>query len=221
MASNRLGASDASAAGRKAAASRHSPLATRHSLTWVAVGLICLTCLASCRPTSRDADADDLALPVGDFTLTERGGRDFHASDLAGKVWVASFIFTQCGGPCPQVTGTMARLQSDFASEPDFRLVTFTVDPEHDTPEVLKQYAATYGAKTDRWFFVTGKEADVYKVLGERFHIGAEKNTGRTRTWLGNAVTHDTHLAVVDRKGRIRDYFTGKRDADDEHADED
>ncbi len=114
----------------------------------------------------------------------------------------------------------MARLQKDFASEQDFRLVTFTVDPEHDTPEVLMKYATTYGAKPDRWLFLTGKEADVYKLLGERFHVGAQKNTGPDAT-PGAAVTHDTHLAVVDRRGRIRDYFSGKRDAEDEHADED
>ena len=103
---------------------------------WVVVALICLSCLPSCRSPADDA-SEDVAFPVGDFTLTERDGREVHASDLAGKVWIASFIFTRCTGPCPRVTATMMRLEEEFADEADVRLVTFTVDPEYDTPEVL------------------------------------------------------------------------------------
>ncbi|HVS36933.1 MAG TPA: SCO family protein [Gemmataceae bacterium] len=184
--------------------------------------LLCLIGLSSCgpAPSNREGDGDDVALSLPDFTLTERSGRTVHLSDLTGKVWVASFIFTTCTGPCPAVTGTMAQLQSEFAKEPDFQLVTFTVDPKDDTPAVLTDYAKKYGAKPDRWLFLTGKEADVYKLLGDGFHVGAQKNTSADAT-PGTAVTHDTHLAVVDRRGRIRGYFSGKADPESENPDQD
>src|SRR5262245_7947558 len=96
--------------------------------------------------------------PVDDFSLTERGGRTVTNADLAGKVWVASFVFTRCTGGCPQVTGTVARLQDAFRDEPGVRLVTFTVDPERDDPDELKKYADLYGADPERWLFLTGQE---------------------------------------------------------------
>jgi cytochrome oxidase Cu insertion factor (SCO1/SenC/PrrC family)/uncharacterized membrane protein YozB (DUF420 family) len=180
-----------------------------------AAGLLCLTCLTSCQRAPSGGGVEDVVFPLPDFTLTERSGREVRKSDLAGKVWVASFIFTRCTGPCPHVTATMARLQDDFAGDPDVRLVTFTVDPEHDTPEVLRKYADGHGADPERWLFLTGPEADVYGLLGKKgFMVGAEKNTDADAT-PGTAVTHDTHLAVVDQRGRIRGYFSGKAEQSD------
>ena len=98
------------------------------------------------------------------------------AADLRGKVWIASFIFTRCSGPCPQVTAAMADLQKDFASQPD-ALVTFTVDPEYDTPKILSQYADRFHADADRWLFLTGKQAYIYKLLRDGFKVGADRNT--------------------------------------------
>jgi protein SCO1/2/putative membrane protein len=166
--------------------------------------LIALVCLASC--TSR-ARPDDLG-PVGAFELTERGGRTVRDTDLRGKVWVASFVFTRCSSGCPQVTATMQRLQKDFARYTDVRLVTFTVDPEHDNPDELRRYAAAYDADPERWLFLTGPEKDVYRLLREGFYITAEQNRGADRT-PGNEVKHDTKLVLVDRDGHIREYFDG------------
>ncbi len=182
----------------------------------LAAGLICLACLP-CRAPA----AADLAYPVGDFALTDQDGHEVHASDLLGKVWVASFIFTRCAGPCPHVSATMEQLQHDFAGEPDVRLVTFTVDPEYDTPEVLKRYAERFHADPGRWLFLTGKPAEVDRVLRRGISTsGAEKNTAADAT-PGTAVTHDTHLAVVDRQGRVRDYFSGLPDDDSDDAAQD
>ncbi len=142
--------------------------------------------------------------PIGDFTLTERSGRPVTNADLAGKVWVASFVFTRCTGPCPQVTGTVARLQKDLGNEPDVRLVTFTVDPERDDPDELKKYADHFGADPERWLFLTGPEKEVDRLLTENFHVGV----GREK---GAEVTHSTKLALVDRHGRIRGYFDGRQ----------
>jgi protein SCO1 len=189
-----------------------TPPAARFICVW-ATAFLCLTCFTSlAHGAAPAASREDVLYPVEDFSLTERSGREVHASDLQGKVWVASFIFTRCKGPCKQVTATMARLQGDFAAEPDVRLVTFTVDPEYDDPNTLRQYADQTGADPDRWLFLTGKEADVYRLLREDFKIGASKNPDPKAT-PGEAVDHDTHLAVVDRHGRVRGYFAGLPDS--------
>ncbi len=174
--------------------------------------------LTSCQPPPSAETRENIDFPLGDFTLTERSGREFTAADLRGKVWIASFIFTRCSGPCPQVTAAMADWQREFAGQPDVRLVTFTVDPEYDTPKILSQYADRFHADADRWLFLTGKESDVYQLLREGFKVGASKNADAAP---GEAVSHDTHLAVVDRRGRVRGYFSAFPDPDSDDPEKD
>jgi cytochrome oxidase Cu insertion factor (SCO1/SenC/PrrC family) len=157
----------------------------------------------------RTPPPDDLGA-VGDFALVERSGRTVRRDDLAGKVWVASFVFTRCMGPCPQVSGTMARLQGQLASEPDVVLVTFTVDPDHDQPDELKLYADKFGADPERWLFLTGERKKLYELIEKGFKLGVQRNEGPDAT-PGNAVTHSTRLVVVDRHGHIRGYFDGRQ----------
>jgi cytochrome oxidase Cu insertion factor (SCO1/SenC/PrrC family) len=124
--------------------------------------------------TSRYAAEDDLR-PFGivpEFTLRERNGKLVTKADLLGKVWVADFIFTRCVDECPLVSQRMARLQAAFATQIDFRLVSITVDPEHDTPEVLAQYAAHFGAEAQRWLFLTGDKTAIYRLVQKGFHLG-------------------------------------------------
>jgi len=160
------------------------------------------------------AAADDVDFPVQDFSFTERSGRTVTRADLLGKVWVAGFVFTRCTGSCPQVCATMARLQKETAGEPDVRLVNFSVDPRHDTPEVLSRYAERYQADPERWLFLTGDRDQVYDLIGSSFHLGVEETTGTARR-PGNEVTHSSRLALVDRRGHVRGYFDG-RQVDDE-----
>jgi protein SCO1/2 len=180
----------------------------------LSVGLLLLA-VASCShvnaPERETVDMDS----VGDFALTERNGQTIHKSDLLGKVWVASFVFTRCTGPCPQVTTTMARLQNDLPAGDDVRLVTFTVDPEHDRADVLNRYADNWRADPKRWLFLTGKEEDIYRLLREGFHVPVEQNAGDERR-PGNEVMHSPRLAVVDRRGHIRGYFNGVAEDDDD-----
>lgn len=147
---------------------------------------------------------------VGDFSLTERSGRTITRADLEGKVWVAAFFFTCCAGPCPQITGTMAELSQAFAAEPEVRLVSFTVDPERDTPAVLQKYSERYSADPNRWLFLTGGQATLYKLIESSFYLAVQQNEGAART-PGNEFTHSTRLVLVDRRGRIRGYFDGRR----------
>ncbi len=176
--------------------------------------LLCLA-VTACRPVA--TENDDYG-PVGAFRLTERSGRTVTQDDLRGKAWVASFVFTRCTGPCPQVTATVTRLQSELAGEKDVRFVTFTVDPEHDDPQELRRYAEHFGADPERWLFLTGTEKEIYGLMRQGFHVHAEQNKGAARK-PGAEVMHDTHLVVVDKKGTIRGYFQGFRDPSDPEAD--
>jgi len=109
---------------------------------------------------------------VPDFALIERSGQSVARADLLGKVWIASVIFTRCVEECPLVSSHMARLQDVFTAEPDVRLVSITVDPAYDTPEVLTRYAQSFAAQPQRWLFLTGDKAMIYRLVREGFRLG-------------------------------------------------
>lgn len=135
---------------------------------------------------------------VGGFSLTERSGRQVSASELAGRIWIADFIFTRCAGPCPLMSAGMKKLQ-DRLKDPDLRFVSFSVDPDYDTPEVLKAYAARFGA-SDRWLFLTGPKKEIFRLSREDFLLGAAEDEGE-------AVLHSTRFVLVDGDGAIRGYY--------------
>jgi protein SCO1/2 len=159
------------------------------------------------------AEPDDRFGPVPEFRLTERSGREVGLDDLRGQVWVAAFVFTRCSTSCPQLSGSMARLQAELADLPGVRLVSFSVDPEHDTPAVLSEYAGRFQADPERWWFLTGDRAGLYRLVREGFHLGVEANQGDART-PGNEVMHSNHLVAVDRQGQIRGYYDGRQPED-------
>lgn len=176
--------------------------------------------VTGCTPVSKTftATADPLdasPIPVPDFALTERSGKTVRRDDLHGKVWVASFVFVRCPGPCPQVTATMARLQSELDLEhtPDLRLVTFTVDPDRDDPKELSDYAKRYSAHPDRWLFLTGQsEAQLHALLQDGFKVTARRAADPKAN--DGDFEHSARLAVVDKRGNIRGYFDGIRPKD-------
>ena len=161
-------------------------------------------------PRPNQTAADDLSIPVPEFKLTERSGKSISRDDLKGKVWVASFVFTRCTGPCPQVTATMARLQSELrlTDTSDLRLVTFTVDPERDTPDDLRDYAKHYSADQDRWLFLTGKEEEIHQLLKDGFKVTAQRSKSAK---AGEEFDHSSRLVVVDKRGNIRGIADGAR----------
>ena len=109
-----------------------------------------------------------------DFSLIERSGRRVTLADLRGKVWVADFIYTHCTDTCPLQSAEMARLQSDLSAEADARLVSISVDPAQDTPEVLAEYATRFGADRERWLFLTGQKRAIYTLAQKGFMLSVE-----------------------------------------------
>ncbi len=101
---------------------------------------------------------------VGTFALTNQLGQPISAETLRGNVWVANIIFTRCPGPCLLMTRSLATLQSRLTERDPVRLVSLTADPEHDTAGVMRSYAEGFGADAERWQFLTGSKAELYRL---------------------------------------------------------
>ena len=178
-------------------------------MTWLVV--LFLAANLSCDSRSEQlGQYDDLPVlsAVPEFALTERSGRTVESSELAGRVWVANFVFTQCAGPCPLLSQRMSRLQESLSDEPDVRLVSFSVDPKNDTPEVLTAYAKRWGADPKRWLFLTGDKTDLYHLIKDGFKL-AISDGGEPDNPAPGIITHSLRFVLVDHQGRIRGYFQG------------
>jgi cytochrome oxidase Cu insertion factor (SCO1/SenC/PrrC family) len=147
---------------------------------------------------------------VAPFAFTEAHGQTIRREDLLGEPWIASSIFTRCTGPCPMVTSTMKKLAARLAGSRT-KLVTFSVDPEYDTPEVLEHYAHDAGADPKRWLFLTGKTDAIDAFIRASFVSPVERDA---RAAIGEHVSHSTRIVVVDKLGRVRGQYSGETDAD-------
>jgi protein SCO1/2 len=148
---------------------------------------------------------------VPPFALTESGGRTVTTDELRGRPWVADFIFTRCGSACPAMTARMAALRRQAPG--DVAFVSITVDPVHDTPEVLGRYARRAGAGTD-WLFLTGERDQVYRLAIEGFKLGVEEVPPERVIQGDGPFLHSSHFVLVDGSGRLRGYY----DSTDETA---
>lgn len=135
------------------------------------------------------------------FQLVNQNGETFGSAQLAGKIWIADFIFTTCPGPCPMMSTRMGELQKPLG-ETDVHLVSFSVDPEKDTPQVLRGYADKLKADPKRWDFLTGSKSSIYQLSHDGFKLGISDGSGEA-----GVPVHSTRMVLVDRKGQIRGYY--------------
>ena len=139
------------------------------------------------------------------FQLVDQRGAPFTEASLTGHVSVVDFIFTRCMASCPRLTARMADLQGRIArAGSGARLVSFSVDPENDTPTVLADYAAKNGADPSRWSFVTGPIDSVKAVVVSGFKVAMEKLPKGAND---SDVTHGDWFVLVDGSGSIRGYY--------------
>jgi len=169
--------------------------------------LFSLVAAIGCTNKSTTGNFDDFGT-VGDFSFLERNGEQISQDNLKDKVWLASFVFTRCTGPCPQVCATLAQLQEKLKDVPELRIVTFTVDPERDNPKELNLFAENFRADPKRWFFLTGKEEDLHQLIKEKFHLAVGHNSPENSK-PGNEFIHSPRIVLIDKGGHIRGYFEG------------
>ncbi len=179
-----------------------------------------------------------LPAPLGDvpdFHLRDHRSQEVTQADWLGSVIVVNFIYSRCAEACPLSTAHMLKLQTVYAEEPRVRLVSISVDPDYDTPEVLAGYAERLGVRSTRWSFLTGEKKQIYRLAQEGFHLGVlDPNdldkTSKLRRLIDifapavalahdgaqdghQPIQHSARLVVVDGGGRIRQYYDS-RDAD-------
>lgn len=135
---------------------------------------------------------------VARFQLTDESGKPFLSSSLLGKVWIADFIFTNCAGPCPALSAEFERIRTELGQDPDFHMVSFTVDPRRDTPEVLARYAESYGGARGNWHLLTGDVSEIAAIASQSFKAGLATSDDPAE------ITHSIRIFLVDRRGVIR-----------------
>ncbi|NJL30628.1 MAG: SCO family protein [Phycisphaerales bacterium] len=155
--------------------------------------------------TQSSQTANDFgAAPV--FELTERSGRTIHSRELSGKIWLASFTFTRCLGVCPVMNARAKQIQDAVLTMPgaeDVLLVSFTVDPENDTPEVLAAKAKQLDADVDRWLWLSGPREKIWTIASQGFKLAVEEDPGNADM----PIAHSSKFVIVDRQGRIHGYY--------------
>ncbi len=147
------------------------------------------------------------------FQLVEHRDRIIGNEELRGKVWVAQFFFTRCQGTCPRQLARMLELAEACREKPYWqylRLVNFTVDPEYDTPEILRQRAEELEATETQWVFVTGTRADLWDLCNAGFKLPVQSTPDDTVS----PILHAPTFALVDPIGRIRGYYNGLDDVE-------
>ncbi len=132
------------------------------------------------------------------FTLTAQNGGRFDSDQLAGRIWVADFFFSRCTGPCPRMGSQMrwvTQQVKDLGAR--VRFVSFTVDPDHDTPSVLAAYARRFRANDGQWYFLTGPRPTLQGLDRNVFKLGD----------VDGSFMHSTRFVLIDARGRIRGYY--------------
>ncbi len=179
-------------------------------LLWSGLALVALFAVVSLIRAggATSLDLSGPPLPIGpavpEFALVERSGKPVTLADLRGRIWLADFIFTRCSGPCPELTARMYGLQLALADQPEVKLVTFTLDPKNDTPEVLGDYARRFHADPQRWWFLTGDDEETIHNLVEK---GLKQTVIPAKD--DRPIIHSEYIVIVDGEGRIRAAHSG------------
>ena len=143
-----------------------------------------------------------------DFVLLNQDSVVFTADSLRGYIHVADYFFTRCPGICPRLSSATRMIQDYLGEKAQrVRLVSYTVDPVHDSPAVLREYAQRYGADLRRWTFVTGAETTLYRLAVKGYLIPVDKSPDSTQGELG--YVHSDMLVLVDPELRIRGFYSG------------
>ncbi len=141
---------------------------------------------------------------ISDFNLTNQNNEPVTLANLRGKVWLANIVFTRCPGPCATMTRHLAELQSALPKNEPIRLVTFTSDPEYDTPAVFKKYAGLFGADTNQWWFLTGNKPELRSLAVNDFKFVVVEKKPEDRTVPDDLFIHSIWYVLVDQKGQVR-----------------
>lgn len=143
---------------------------------------------------------------VKPFAFISQNGDTITHEQVAGKVYVAEFFFTTCKGICPKMNRNMANIATDFKDEPDFVILSHTVNPETDSVPTMKRYADSLKANPNKWFFLTGSKKDLYEAARRSYLLDDPNNSVQK---LEEQFIHTQFFALVDKKGGVRGIYDG------------
>ncbi len=137
--------------------------------------------------------------PAPKFELIDQNKKTITNKDYSNKVYVLEFFFATCPSICPKMNKNLIEVQNQFFGNPNFGIVSITIDPEHDTAEVLKAHAELLGVKSSNWHFLTGEKKYIYDLANKGFNLYAGENSK-----VNGGFEHSGFFALIDKKGNIR-----------------
>lgn len=182
---------------------------------WMILGVLCVTLavVAATLPfVLGGAPALEKFSTVPAFSLTDSFGEPFSSDDVKGKVWIADFMFTSCPTICPVLSSHIALVQSQLKMmglDDEVEIVSFSVDPETDTPEVLRQYGERFKAEPGLWHMLTGQRAAIWALCKDGFLLHVAESDANP----AEPITHAGKFVLVDGDGVIRGYYDGESSA--------
>lgn len=148
---------------------------------------------------------DTIYQKVPNYKFQTQNGDTLELDSLRGNVYVADFFFASCPGICPKLSHSLQRVQSAFIKDRNFKIVSFSVDPERDTVKALKAYADLHDAIPGTWYFLRGSHQDIFALADKGFHITAKEDEDGGP----EAFVHSEKLVLVDPRGVIRGFYSG------------
>ena len=137
--------------------------------------------------------------PAPKFELTNQDNKKISNKEYLGKVYVLEFFFSTCPTICPKMNKSMLEIQNKFFGNPNFGIASITINPENDTPEVLKKHAEELGVKSTNWHFLTGDKTYIFELANKGFNLYAGENSK-----VNGGFEHSGLFALIDKKGNIR-----------------
>ena len=145
---------------------------------------------------------------IPDFAFVDQDSQQVTQQTVDGKIYVADFFFTSCPSICPKMKSQMLRVYEEFKDNPDVLLLSHSIDPQHDTVAVLKEYAERLGVESEKWHFLTGKKDSIYDIAMQ-YLVGVEEDGNAA----GGGFTHGGHFVLLDGQRRIRGVYDGTKEA--------
>jgi len=194
--------------------SERTPRSMRTVLLWgfLIAAILAVLVTAVMTPVWREAKPPEPPPELGqapDFRLLNRDGRQVDSAELLGSPWVADFIFTRCALSCPRMTERMMALEK--LAPRGLRRVSFSVDPEYDSPQVLQLYADSWGITDPDWLFLTGDKESVRRLVTEGFKLGLDDEPPPGAASPDEPILHSTRFVLVDGTGVVRGYYDAFR----------
>jgi len=141
---------------------------------------------------------------ITDFELIDQNNDPFSQKNLKDKIYVADFFFTTCPTICPDMSGQLKRVQDAYNEKKDFMILSHTVQPEVDSPNVLKAYADLYEADPEQWVFVTGNKRTIYELARKSYFAAVTEGDGGPDDFI-----HTENFILIDKEKRIRGFYDG------------